>query len=124
MKKVLNFFRNRSILFYIFWSSFWIGPVVHLTILRECSGTLFRRDHIVARYASQIINCNPVTRPFFVDICEYIMVSLKRNSKLELVKQLEDEVERPPSINQDKQKTLKSVVVSFQPSLHVHDVFI
>ena len=75
MKTVFNFFRNRSILFYIFWSSFWIGPVVHLTILRECSGTLFRRDHLVARYASQIINCNPVTRPFFVDICEYIFLT-------------------------------------------------
>jgi hypothetical protein len=64
MKKVLNFFKNRSILFYIFWSSFWIGPST-LTILRECSGTLFRRDHIVARYASQIIDCNPISRiPF------------------------------------------------------------
>ena len=75
MKTVFNFFRNRSILFYIFWSSFWIGPVVHLTILRECSGTLFRRDHVVARYASQIIDCNPITRPFFVDIFEYIFLT-------------------------------------------------
>ena len=73
--KILQFFENRSILFYIFWSSFWIGPGVHLIILEECSGTLFRRDHLVARYASQIINCNPVTRPFFVDICEYIFLT-------------------------------------------------
>jgi len=71
MKIVFTFFKNRSILFYIFWSSFWIGPGVHLIILRECSGTLFRRDHIVARYASQIIDCS-ITRPFLVDICEYI----------------------------------------------------
>ena len=75
MKTVLNFFKNRSILFYIFWSSFMIGPVVHLIILRECSGTLFRRDHIVARYASQIIDCNPITRLFFVEICEYIFLT-------------------------------------------------
>jgi hypothetical protein len=75
MKAVLNFFKNRSILFYIFWSSFWIGPILHLTILRECSGTLFRRDHVVARYASQIIDCNPITRPFFVDIFEYIFLA-------------------------------------------------
>jgi len=75
MKKVLNFFKNRSILFYIFWSSFMIGPEVHLIILRECSGTLFRRDHIIARYASQIIECNPVTRPFFVDVFEYIFLT-------------------------------------------------
>ena len=73
--KILQFFKNRSILFYIFWSSFWIGPGVHLIILEKCSGTLFRRDHLVARYASQIINCNPVTRPFFVDICEYIFLT-------------------------------------------------
>ena len=73
--KILQFFKNRSILFYIFWSSFWIGPGVHLIILEECSGTLFRRDHIIARYASQIIECNPVTRPFFVDICEYIFLT-------------------------------------------------
>ena len=72
LKKILNFFRNRSILFYVFWSSFLIGPVALMTILRECSGTLFRRDHIVARYASQIIDCSPVTKPFFVDICVYI----------------------------------------------------
>ena len=75
MKRILNFFRNRSILFYIFWSSFWIGPVVTMTILRECSGTLFRSDHTVARYASQIIDCNPITRPFFVDVCEYIFLT-------------------------------------------------
>ena len=75
MKKVLNFFKNRSILFYIFWSSFWIGPVVTMTILRECSGTLFRRDHIVARYASQIIDCNPVSIPFYIDICVYIFLA-------------------------------------------------
>ena len=74
MKKVFNFFRNRSILFYIFWSSFWIGPVVHLIILRECSGTLFRSEHIVARYATQIIDCSPITRLFFVEICEYIFL--------------------------------------------------
>ena len=73
--KILQFFKSRSILFYIFWSSFWIGPVVLMTILRECSGTLFRTDHIVARYASQIINCNPVTKPFFVDICVYIFLT-------------------------------------------------
>ena len=73
--KILQFFKNRSILFYIFWSSFWMGPIVLMTILRECSGTLFRRDHIVARYASQIINCNPVTRPFFVDVFEYIFLT-------------------------------------------------
>jgi len=75
MKTVLKFFRNRSILFYIFWSSFMIGPVVHLIILRECSGTLFRSEHIVARYASQIIDCNPITRLFFVEICEYIFLT-------------------------------------------------
>jgi hypothetical protein len=73
MKKVLNFFRNRSILFYIFWSSFLIGESVHLVILRECSGTLFRSDHIVARYASQIIHCNPVKIPF-VEICQFIYI--------------------------------------------------
>ena len=73
--KILQFFKNRSILFYIFWSSFWIGPGVHLIILEECSGTLFRSEHIVARYASQIIECNPVIRPFFVDICEYIFLT-------------------------------------------------
>ena len=72
---IIRFLKKRSILFYIFWSSFWIGPVVLMTILRECSGTLFRRDHIVARYASQIIECNPVTRPFFVDVFEYIFLT-------------------------------------------------
>ena len=72
---IIRFFKNRSILFYIFWSSFMIGPVVHLIILRECSGTLFRRDHIVARYASQIIDCNPITRLLFVEICEYIFLT-------------------------------------------------
>ena len=73
MKTVLNFFRNRSILFYIFWSSFLIGESVHLIILLECSGTLFRSDHIVARYASQIIHCNPVKIPF-VEICQSIYI--------------------------------------------------
>ena len=52
-----------------------MGPIVLMTILRECSGTLFRRDHIIARYASQIIECNPVTRPFFVDVFEYIFLT-------------------------------------------------
>jgi len=74
MKRVLNFFKNCSILFYIFWSSFWIGPVVTSIILNECSGTLFRRDHIVARYASQIIDCSPVKVPLFVQICFYIFL--------------------------------------------------
>lgn len=71
MKRVLNFFKNRSILFYIFWSSFWIGPESLMIILKECSGTLFRRDHIVARYASQIIDCNQ-SIPFYIDIFVYI----------------------------------------------------
>jgi hypothetical protein len=75
MKKVLNFFKNRSILFYIFWSSFWIGPLVTMTILRECSGTLFHLDHIVARYASQIIDCNPISIPFYIEICVYIFLA-------------------------------------------------
>ena len=69
--KILNFLKNRSILFYIFWSSFLIGESLHLIIILECSGTLFRRDHIVARYASQIINCNPV-KSVFVETCELI----------------------------------------------------
>ena len=73
--KILQFFKNRSILFYIFWSSFWIGPVVTSIILNECSGTLFRRDHIVARFASQIIDCNPVKIPVYVDICLYIFLA-------------------------------------------------
>ena len=72
---IFQYFKNRSILFYIFWSSFWIGPVVTSIILNECSGTLFRRDHIVARYASQIIDCNPVTIPFYVDIYLYIFLA-------------------------------------------------
>jgi len=75
MKKVLNFLKNRSILFYIFWSSFWIGPGISLIRMHECSGTLFRRDHVVARYVSQIIDCDSMPRLFFVEICFYIFLT-------------------------------------------------
>ena len=71
MKKILNFFISRSILFYIFWSSLLIGEGVHLIILHKCSGTLLRFENIFTSYLSQIIHCDPIKIPF-VEICQSI----------------------------------------------------
>ena len=69
--KILQFFENRSILFYIFWLSFFIGEGTHQILLKVWGCSVFLNEHKVMGYASKIIACDPIETGF-VFICIFL----------------------------------------------------
>ena len=69
--KILNFFENRSILFYIFWLSFLIGEGTHQILFRVWGCSVFLNENKVMGYGTKIVACDPIEKGF-VEICMLI----------------------------------------------------
>ena len=69
--KILNFFKNRSILFYIFWLSFLIGEGTHQILFRVWGCSVFLNENKVMGYGTKIVSCDPIEKGF-VEICMLI----------------------------------------------------
>ena len=69
--KILNFFENRSILFYIFWLSFLIGEIFYqmLKKLKGCS-PFFNENKLIGYSLNhhQIVACDPIENRF-IEVC-------------------------------------------------------
>jgi len=69
--KILHFFENRSILFYIFWLSFLIGEGTHQILFRVWGCSVFLNENKVMGYVTKIVACDPIEKGF-VEICMLI----------------------------------------------------
>ena len=69
--KILNFFENRSILFYIFWLSFLIGEIFFqmLKKIKGCS-PFFNENKLIGYGLDsyQIVVCDPIEKGF-IEVC-------------------------------------------------------
>ena len=69
--KILNFFENRSILFYIFWLSFLIGEIFFqmLKKIKGCS-PFFNENKLIGYGLDsfQIVACDPIENRF-IEVC-------------------------------------------------------
>ena len=74
--KLLNYFENRSILFYIFWLSFLFGEGFYQILLKVkgCTPLLSANKIINHGFDSyQIITCDPIENAF-IEGCIYICI--------------------------------------------------
>ena len=68
--KILNFFENRSILFYIFWLSFFIGEIFYqmLIKIKGCTPWLNTNKLIGYSLNHYHIACDPIENGF-IEVC-------------------------------------------------------
>ena len=69
--KVLNFFENRSILFYFFWLSFLTGEIFYQMLKRIKGCSPFFNENKLIGYGFdhlQVVACDPIEKGF-IEVC-------------------------------------------------------
>jgi hypothetical protein len=69
--KVLNYFENRSFLFYIFWLSFFIGELFYQMLIKLKGCTPWLNENKLIGYGLnnfQVVACDPIENGF-IELC-------------------------------------------------------
>jgi len=75
--KILRFFESRSILFYIFWLSFFIGEVFYQMLIKLKGCSPFLNENKMIAYGIdlfQVVACDPIEK-YFLEVFMLICLS-------------------------------------------------